>query len=116
MTSTREQRRRYREKYPEKIKEQRIKYLDNKIKKRVMDQPEYMEELKTKLIRDFQKLTRLLFSDILPPYCEQCGAKESLEIHHLAYKYPIQRQDLMRLCRKCHIEAHQKEPLFPMER
>lgn len=47
---------------------------------------------------------------MLPKECVACGSKEDLHIHHKRYKYPIRITDLVRLCRRCHVEIHQKVP------
>lgn len=54
----------------------------------------------------FLTLTRLLFNDILPKQCEMCGSKENLHIHHKKYNLPIIKEDLLRVCRSCHLEIH----------
>ena len=104
MTSTPEQRRRYRAKYPEKIKEQRRKYLDNKIK----NNPDLIKKASDKLRQDFNRLTKITFDDVLPKCCAVCGSTYDLHIHHKKYVYPIKEEDLIRLCSKHHIEEHQK--------
>lgn len=110
----REQKRRYRQKYPEKVKEKRIRYLDKKIRKRLEQEPEYLDKLKGKLLMQFDRLTRLMFKDKLPRICQECKAEEDLHIHHIRYVYPINPKDLMVLCRRCHILEHQREP--PLKR
>jgi 5-methylcytosine-specific restriction endonuclease McrA len=104
MAQTPEQRRKYRLKYPEKVKEHRIKYLDKKIRA----DPKGIEKTGEKLRLHFNKLTRLMFSDELKKECQICGTKEDLQIHHIRYVYPINKNDLMVLCRRHHIEEHQK--------
>lgn len=99
-----EKRRRYRERYPEKIKERRRKYLDNKFR----NNPELMKKLKGQLQSDFCRLTRLLFDDVLPRVCAECGTTEDLEIYHKRFSYPIMREDLRRMCRRCRLEERQK--------
>ena len=108
MVSTPEQRRRYRKKYPEKVKEQRIKYLDRKIQKHIEKDPTYLFKLKEKLLQDFDRLTRLIYKDKLPRECAKCHSKEDLHIHHKRYVYPIKKSDLKVLCRECHTTEHHK--------
>ncbi len=86
----REQARRYRKKHPEIIKKNRIRYY------------------KKQIHIHFCRLTRLLFKEILPKKCFNCGSKEDLHIHHKEYRYPIREIDLLVLCRSCHTEEHQK--------
>ena len=104
MVSTPRQRRRYRERYPEKVKEQRIRYLDKKIKNELGG----IARVEKKLRQEFTRLTRLLFDDMLPKECCFCKSGEDLEIHHIRYVYPLKIKDLVRLCKKCHIEEHQR--------
>lgn len=110
--SSAEQNRRWRKKYPEKVKEQKRKYLARRLEKRLKDNPLLLDNLRAKLLYDFDKLTRLTWSDKLPTLCEVCGSTEDLHIHHKRYAYPIIRDDIVRLCRRCHVEEHQK--LTPM--
>lgn len=102
--SNREQRQRWRKKYPEKVKEQRIKYLDRKFKKN----PDSIKKLQGRILQEFDKLTRLTFDDLMPRYCEICGSTDDLHIHHKQYVLPIVKKDLQRLCRRCHVLEHQK--------
>lgn len=104
MVSTTAQRKRYRDKYPEKVKEQKRKYLDRKIK----NNPELIEKANDKLRHYFNTLTRILFNDVLPKWCAVCGTNDDLHIHHKRYVYPINETDLVRLCRRHHVEEHQK--------
>lgn len=110
MVSTPEQRRRYRKKYPEKLKQQRRRYLDKKIRKKIEENPTYKIKLEKELLHKFTRLTRLLFKDKLPKICEECESEEDLQIHHKVYKYPIKIKDLKILCRKCHVTEHQRIP------
>lgn len=100
----REQKKLYKLRYPEKRKETRRKYLDNRFRKN----PELMEGLKGRLRNDFGRLTRLMFDEVLPRRCYVCGAIEDLQIHHMRYVFPIQEADLVRLCRRCHLAEHWK--------
>jgi len=104
----REQKRRYRKRHPEKVAEQRIKYLDRKIKKRIKQDPTYLDKLKGKLLSDFDRLTRLIFKDKLGTQCKNCGSITDLHIHHKQYRIPIVKEDLVLLCRKCHHLEHQR--------
>ena len=104
----REQRRRYRQRYPEKAKEHRRKYLDRKLQKRIKEDPNYIDKLKGKLLSDFSRLTRLMFGNKLEMKCRDCGSIEDLHIHHKQYKYPIVKKDLVVLCRRCHHLEHQR--------
>lgn len=98
------QKARYRKRHPEKTREQRLKYLDRKFKVN----PELMKKLKGQLHNDFNRLTRILFDGVLPKKCAVCSSEWDLQIHHKRYAYPILLEDLERLCRKHHIEEHQK--------
>ena len=102
------QNRTWKQRHPEMVKQQRIRYLDKKIHKEIDENPEYLDKLKGKLLYEFDRLTRLMFKSVLPDFCENCGATEDLHIHHKQYVYPIVKEDLIRLCRRCHIEEHQK--------
>lgn len=104
----REQNRKWRKKYPEKVKIQRMKYLDRKLKKKIVKDPSYLDKLKGKLLSDFDRLTRLMFKDKLERKCQNCDSFEDLHIHHKQYKYPIVKEDLVVLCRRCHILEHQR--------
>ena len=103
----------YRQRHPEKIKEQRKRYLDRKVRKRIESEPDYFKTLSGKLLGEFDRLTRLLFDNQLPRYCEICGGITDLQIHHMSYIYPIEKKDIIRLCRRCHILEHQK--LHPLK-
>jgi len=112
MISNAEQNRRWRSKYPEKVKAQRIRYLDKKIK----NNPEEFKAFENKFRQMFNKLTRLMFNDELPKFCAVCGSFDDLQIHHIRYVYPIIKKDIVRLCSRCHIEEHQKtNPYFKRE-
>jgi 5-methylcytosine-specific restriction endonuclease McrA len=41
-------------------------------------------------------------------FCEDCGSRESLDVHHLTYKRRGSERagDLVALCRQCHKERH----------
>lgn len=108
MVSTPEQRRRYRKKHPEIIKEQRRKYLDKQLRKKIKENPNVLEDLKIKLLTQFTRLTRLMYFGKLGNCCQYCKADEDLHIHHIRYRYPIVKEDLLLLCRKCHVEEHKK--------
>ena len=108
MVSTPEQRRRYREKYPEKVKEQKRRYLERKLRKRIQQEPSHLIKLEGRLINEFNTLTRLLFKDKLPKKCQECESEIDLQIHHIRYIYPINKEDLKVLCRSCHLLEHQK--------
>lgn len=104
----REQNKRWRKKYPKKVKEMRVKYLDKKLQKRIKEDSSYLDKLKGKLLSDFDRLTRLIFKDKLERKCKNCGSFEDLHIHHKQYKYPIVKEDLVVLCRRCHMLEHQR--------
>lgn len=106
MTSTPEQRRRYRQKYPDKIRESKRKHLEKAFKLR----GDGVQILEGRLRTDFGRLTRLTFDDVLERRCELCGSERDLQIHHKRYVFPIVSEDLMRLCRRCHVEEHQRRP------
>lgn len=44
------------------------------------------------------------------PLCEVCGSKERVEPHHINYRnlYDVELFDLKTLCRKCHMDVHEK--------
>ena len=112
-----EERKRYRLRHPDKVKDEKRRYLDRKIKKKIKENPNILENLRTKLLQDFDKLTRITFDDSLPKHCEICGLTVDLHIHHMQYIYPIQTKHLIRLCRRCHTLEHQKlHPLLEWER
>lgn len=124
MVSTAEQRRRYRRKYPDKLREQKKRYLDKMFKKKLDDDPEYFIVIEKRLKMLFCKLTKMFFDDVLPKECYVCKSTEDLQIHHIRYCYPVQEKDIVRLCRRCHVLEHQKitptpfygeTPLFPVE-
>ena len=104
----REQSKRWKKENPEKVKIQRIRYLDKKLRKRIEKNPKYLDKLKGNLLLDFDKLTRLLFKDKLKRECKNCGSKEDLHIHHKKYIFPIKEEDLVVLCRRCHVLEHQR--------
>ena len=111
-----QQKKLYNQRHPEKVKEQRKRYLDRKIKKRIEEEPEYLNKLSGRLLSEFDKLTRLLYDSQLPRYCEICGGITDIQIHHMQYIYPIQLKHLIRLCRRCHNLEHQKlHPLTERE-
>ena len=97
-----EQKRRWRIKYPEKVREERRKYLERKILKN----PENLKHIHDRILQDFDRLTRLTFGEVLPKVCEMCGKTENLHIHHKQYVYPIVKEDLMRVCIHCHMFIH----------
>jgi 5-methylcytosine-specific restriction endonuclease McrA len=42
--------------------------------------------------------------------CQQCGAREHLDVHHLLARSrggPDEERNLMTLCRRCHREFHE---------
>ena len=60
----------------------------------------------------FCRLTRLLFDNKLPRECKLCKSFLDIHIHHIRYRYPIKRCDIVRLCHRCHITIHQMiEPI-----
>ncbi|MDD4922848.1 MAG: hypothetical protein PHS30_10285 [Bacteroidales bacterium] len=112
-----EQKRRWKRRYPEKVRAGRQRYLDNRIRKEIKANPDAINLLNEKLVREFHTLTRILYDEILPKHCELCSSREDLQIHHLRYVFPIVKEDLIRLCRKCHVLEHQKiHPLKKWER
>jgi 5-methylcytosine-specific restriction endonuclease McrA len=44
----------------------------------------------------------------ITPYCEKCGVRRRLDVHHLNYRnlYDVSVSDLMTLCRRCHEAEH----------
>jgi len=113
MGNTTEQNRRYRLKYPEKIREGKRKYLARKLEKKLRENPEFLEDWKKRFLSEFGTLTRLSFDNILPRECFLCGSTRDLEIHHIRYIYPIQEKDIRRLCKRCHqLEYQRVAPLL----
>lgn len=108
MVSTPEQRKRWRQKYPDKAKEERRKYLERKLLKKISEDPGYISNIENRLKIQFGRLTRILWDKELPKHCENCNSIDDLHIHHIQYKYPIERKDLKRLCRRCHVLEHEK--------
>ena len=51
-------------------------------------------------------------------YCEKCGNKNNIDVHHLNYKnlYDVKLEDLQVLCRKCHSNEHNYEELCNLEK
>lgn len=45
-------------------------------------------------------------------YCEMCDNTSTLDVHHINYKnlYDVELEDLMVLCRKCHVKVHDDAP------
>lgn len=41
-------------------------------------------------------------------WCERCGKKRAVNVHHLTYRriYREPLTDLIHLCRRCHVRAH----------
>ena len=103
----------YKQRHPEKVKEQRKRYLNRKVRKRLENEPDYLNKLNGKLLGEFDRLTRLLYDEQLPKYCEICGGIIDLQIHHMSYIYPIAKKDIIRLCKRCHTLEHQK--LHPLK-
>lgn len=99
-----EQRRRWRQKYPAKVREERKRYLDRKFQKN----PELLNKLKGQILSDFERLSRIMYDSELSKICEMCGSVEDLHIHHKRYSYPIVKEDLMRVCRNCHVFIHRQ--------
>ncbi len=86
------------------------RYITKKLEENV-----YLAQDK-KFRNEFNKLTRIMYDDVLPRECAICRTKDDLHIHHKQYVYPIVSKDLVRLCRICHIEEHHRlRPLFPVE-
>lgn len=64
---------------------------------------EYLQSPRWRSLRS-QKLRR-------NPFCECCGAKTTIEVHHLSYKRGWGNEllrDLMTLCYRCHRLIHDK--------
>ena len=99
-----EQRKRYRENYPDRIREQRIRYLDKKL----ANDPEALRGFDKKLKKDFIRLTRLTLYNEIPKFCERCRIRAEIKILHLRYIYPIDKQNLIFLCENCHTEVGQQ--------
>jgi 5-methylcytosine-specific restriction endonuclease McrA len=54
------------------------------------------------------KLRRQVALDRAGGFCEDCGARESFEVHHRTYKRKGNErpEDLVAVCRRCHQERH----------
>jgi HNH endonuclease len=54
------------------------------------------------------KLRRQVALDRAGGFCEDCGARESFEVHHRTYKRKGNErpEDLVAVCRRCHKERH----------
>ena len=57
---------------------------------------------------------RILKEEIMKGYCEKCGSKKNLTIHHIkkVAEYPELKNNpdnCITLCKKCHQKIHQKE-------
>jgi hypothetical protein len=76
--------------------EERVKYL------RSMSYEDYLQT-------EFWRITR---KQILGkrPFCERCGTRERLQVHHLTYeRLGVELdEDLEVLCRRCHATEHGK--------
>ena len=59
---------------------------------------------KEKEIIYIRNRTRKLFPINCP--CENCNSKQNLERHHIKYQLPINREDFLILCNKCHTNLH----------
>jgi hypothetical protein len=40
--------------------------------------------------------------------CASCERYGKLEVHHLRYRWPPQREDVVLLCKECHVQWHKK--------
>jgi 5-methylcytosine-specific restriction endonuclease McrA len=67
-------------------------------------QREYQQYLRS----DGWKQRRQVALDRAAGFCEDCGARESFEVHHLTYKRKGNErpEDLVAVCRQCHKERH----------
>lgn len=82
----------------------RIRTLSKKIEEKINRNESYLDN---KLLRmRFAELTKLIYADKLPKYCEICKSTTSLAIHHKNYDYPILKENIIRLCRPCHNKSH----------
>ncbi len=97
------------EKYKQKKKEQNRRYLERQFQKELKkNKTEMLTKLEGALKIYLNKLTRILYDDVLPKSCKVCGTEDDLHIHHIRNTYPIKKKDLIRLCVEHHIEEHQK--------
>jgi DNA-binding MarR family transcriptional regulator len=87
--------------HPERFR----KNIINSLKRRV-SKPDFFAVQTRESMHAFRKLTRMLFDDCLPKECARCGSRTCLHIHHKVYEYPLQIDDLERLCRPCHDALH----------
>lgn len=66
---------------------------------------EYTQWLKSPKWKATAKLKRLI-----KPYCERCGARDHLEVHHKTYDHlgieVLYLDDLVVLCSACHMYEH----------
>ena len=97
------------EQYKQKRRDQNQKYIEKKFKEELKhNKKEMIEKVEKAMIPLLNKLTRILYDHQIPKRCENCGATEDLHLHHIRYTYPIDRKDIKRLCRQCHVLEHQK--------
>ena len=56
----------------------------------------------------FKIYTYMLFNDKLPKFCQICGVKKNLLIHHKKYIRDLKIDDVMRLYLSCHVQVHKE--------
>lgn len=74
-------------------------YRKEYIKRYMFNEENYRKDLIRQ--RDYRNLRPLLLKKI--SYCQLCGSKENLELHHKKYD---ETKDVLLLCRKCHKQLH----------
>lgn len=71
-----------------------------------------LQELTSKETRRFMNkvrtITRTIHKKLHLEHCEKCGTNINLQIHHKRYRLPIQKEDILTLCNKCHMKIHTK--------
>lgn len=99
----REQNRRYRSKYPEKVRELiKRSYFKNR-EKRLKNKKEHYKNNKEKYSM-WSRLNYLRKKGIIKlNKCEECGTEKQLVMHHEDYKKQF---NIKVLCRSCHNKLH----------
>jgi hypothetical protein len=85
-----------------KIKQRRKEYIKNYIKRYLENEENHRKFLVRQ--KDNRCLRKGLIKNI--GFCNFCGSKTDLEMHHLSYD---ESKNVILLCRKCHRELHRKQ-------